>query len=127
MKILMKISSILFHADIHSTTSQQKLSIENILLITIEESSYIDISLYDIHKEEFYTKMNLLGEITFEDHRGASITGYLPHEILSQSIFNLVHHDDRLVKLHALWKCMSFFLLSREKYCVVSRCNIWFK
>lgn len=92
-------------SDVHSTTPRHTYSIETILLITIEESSYIDITLYDIHKEEFYTKMNLLGEITFEDHRGASITGYLPHEILSQSIFNLVHPDDRLVKLHALWKC----------------------
>jgi hypothetical protein len=49
--------------------------------------------------------MNLIGEIIFEDHRGASITGYLPHEIVSQSIFNFVYHEDRLVKLHALWKC----------------------
>jgi hypothetical protein len=37
--------------------------------------------------------------------RGALITGYLPHEIMCQSIFNFVHHEDRLVKLHALWKC----------------------
>ena len=37
--------------------------------------------------------------------RGALITGYLPHEILSQSIFNFVYREDRLVKLHALWKC----------------------
>jgi len=37
--------------------------------------------------------------------RGALITGYLPHEITSQSIFNFVYHEDRLVKLHALWKC----------------------
>jgi hypothetical protein len=49
--------------------------------------------------------MNLIGEIIFEDHRGALMTGYLPHEILSQSIFNFVYHEDRLVKLHALWKC----------------------
>ena len=51
--------------------------------------------------------MNLTGEIIFEDHRGALITGYLPHEILLQPIFNFVYHEDRLVKLHALWKCMS--------------------
>jgi hypothetical protein len=33
------------------------------------------------------------------------ITGYLSHEIISQSIFNFVYFEDRLVKLHALWKC----------------------
>ena len=49
--------------------------------------------------------MNLVGEIILEDHRGALITGYLPHELYSQSIFNFVYHEDRLVKLHALWKC----------------------
>jgi len=91
--------------DVHSTTPRHSCSVGTILIITIEDSSYIDITLYDIHKQEFYTKMNLIGEIIFEDHRGALITGYLPHEIYSQSIFNLVYHEDRLVKLHALWKC----------------------
>jgi hypothetical protein len=104
--IRLKKSSIL---DVHSTTPRHGCSIETILLITIEDSSYIDIALYDIHKQEFYTKMNLIGEIIFEDHRGASITGYLPHEIVSQSIFNFVYHEDRLVKLHALWKCKMNF------------------
>jgi PAS domain-containing protein len=75
------------------------------LLVTIEESSFIDITLHDTQKQEFYTKMNLIGEITFEDHRGALITGYLPSELIRKSIFHLVFHDDRLVKLHALWKC----------------------
>ncbi len=40
-----------------------------ILVLTLDDSSYIDLPLFDIHKQEFYTKMNLLGEITFEDHR----------------------------------------------------------
>lgn len=92
--------------DVHSTTlSRHSPSIGTILLITLEESCYIDLTLQDIYKQEFYTKMNLVGEIIFEDHRGALITGYLPNEILSQSIFNFVYHEDRLVKLHALWKC----------------------
>jgi hypothetical protein len=95
----------LFFIDVHSTTPRHSYSVGTILIITIEDSSYIDITLYDIHKQEFYTKMNLIGEIIFEDHRGALITGYLPHEIYSQSIFNFVYQDDRLVKLHALWKC----------------------
>lgn len=41
--------------------------------------------------------------------RGALITGYLPHEILSHSIFSYVYREDRLVKLHALWKCNRVF------------------
>jgi PAS domain-containing protein len=90
--------------DVHSTTTTTR-SVGTILVLTLDDSSYIDISLFDIDKQEFYTKMNLIGEITFEDHRGALITGYLPHEIISQSIFSLVYHEDRLVKLHALWKC----------------------
>ncbi|UJR26615.1 hypothetical protein I4U23_007934 [Adineta vaga] len=93
--------------DVDSTTPRYSSSIETILVITLEDSSYIDITLYDIHKQEFYTKMNLVGEIIFEDHRGALITGYLPHELYSQSIFNFVYHEDRLVKLHALWKCVT--------------------
>lgn len=83
-------------------------SVGTILIVTIEDSSYIDITLHDIHKQEFYTKINLTGDIIFEDHRGALITGYLPHEIISQSIFDFVYHEDRLVKLHALWKCKIF-------------------
>ncbi|CAF0765344.1 unnamed protein product [Adineta ricciae] len=93
--------------DVHSTTPRYSSSIETILVVTLEDSSYIDITLYDIHKSEFYTKMNLVGEIILEDHRGALITGYLPHELYSQSIFNFVYHEDRLVKLHALWKCVT--------------------
>ncbi|CAF1007253.1 unnamed protein product [Adineta steineri] len=95
------------NVDVHSTTQRYSCSIETILIIMLEDSSYIDITLYDIHKQEFYTKMNLIGEIIFEDHRGALITGYLPHEIFSRSIFNFVYHEDRLVKLHALWKCVT--------------------
>ncbi|CAF1608970.1 unnamed protein product, partial [Rotaria sp. Silwood1] len=95
------------NADVHSTTPRHSISIGTILVLTLDDSSYIDITLFDVHKEEFYTKMNLIGEITFEDHRGAVITGYLPHEIVSQSIFNFVYHEDRLVKLHALWKCVT--------------------
>ena len=87
------------------TTLQHSCSVQTILVITLEESSYIDITLFDIYKQEFYTKMNLIGEITFEDHRVALITGYLPHEILSRSIFDFVHTEDLLIKFHALWKC----------------------
>jgi len=92
--------------DVHSTTTRYSGFIETILTLTLEESSYIDITLHDIHKQEFYTKINLIGEIIFEDHRGALITGYLPHEIFSKSIFDFVYHEDRLVKLHTLWKCI---------------------
>ncbi|CAM4774006.1 unnamed protein product [Rotaria magnacalcarata] len=95
------------NADVHSTTHRYSGAVGTILVVTLDDSSYIDLTLFDVHKEEFYTKMNLIGEITFEDHRGAVITGYLPHEILSQSIFNFVYHEDRLVKLHALWKCVT--------------------
>ncbi|CAF5002672.1 unnamed protein product, partial [Rotaria socialis] len=91
-------------ANVHSTTIRRNSAVGTSLIITIEDSSYIDITLHDIHKQEFYTKMNLVGEIIFEDHRGALVTGYLPHEILSKSIFDFVYHEDRLVKLHALWK-----------------------
>ncbi|CAF1047988.1 unnamed protein product [Adineta ricciae] len=91
--------------DVHSTTPRHSNSIGTILVLTLDNSSYIDITLFDAHKQEFYTKVNLVGEIIFEDHRGALITGYLPHELISQSIFNFVYHEDRLVKLHALWKC----------------------
>lgn len=93
--------------DVHSTTPRHSYSISTILLITLDDSCYIDITLHDIAKQEFYTKMNLIGEIQFGDHRGTLITGYLPHEIVSQSIFNFVYHEDRLVKLHALWKCVT--------------------
>ncbi|CAF3490659.1 unnamed protein product [Rotaria sp. Silwood1] len=95
------------NANVHSTTARHNHSAVTILIITLEDSSYIDITLHDIHKQEFYTKMNLIGEIIFEDHRGALITGYLPHEIVSQSIFDFVYYEDRLVKLHALWKCVT--------------------
>ncbi|CAF4022891.1 unnamed protein product [Rotaria sp. Silwood2] len=95
------------NANVHSTTTRHNYPVVTILIITLEDSSYIDITLQDIHKQEFYTKMNLIGEIIFEDHRGALITGYLPHEILSQSIFDFVYYEDRLVKLHALWKCVT--------------------
>ncbi|CAM4938174.1 unnamed protein product [Rotaria socialis] len=94
-------------ANVHSTTIRRNSAVGTSLIITIEDSSYIDITLHDIHKQEFYTKMNLVGEIIFEDHRGALVTGYLPHEILSKSIFDFVYHEDRLVKLHALWKCVT--------------------
>ena len=39
--------------------------------------------------------------------RGALITGYLPQELISHSIFHFVYHEDRLVKLHSLWKCVT--------------------
>lgn len=93
------------YADVHSTTARHSWSIGTVLVITLEQTSFIDITLHDIHKQEFYTKMNLFGEITFEDHRSALITGYLPHELCSKSIFKFVHQEDQLVKLHALWKC----------------------
>jgi len=95
------------NVDVHSSTSRHNGSIETILLVTLEETAFIDITLHDIPKQEFYTKMNLIGEIIFEDHRGAFITGYLPHEIVLQPIFNFVYPEDRLVKLHALWKCVT--------------------
>ena len=94
-----------FDLDVHSTTPRHTCSVGTVLLVTIEESLFIDITLHDTQKQEFYTKMNLIGEITFEDHRGALITGYLPSELIRKSIFHIVYHDDRLVKLHALWKC----------------------
>ncbi|CAF3670219.1 unnamed protein product [Adineta steineri] len=95
------------NVDVHSTTTRYGSSVGTILVLTLDDSSYIDITLFDVHKQEFYTKINLIGEIIFEDHRGALITGYLPHELISQSIFNFVYHEDRLVKLHALWKCVT--------------------
>ncbi|CAF1143834.1 unnamed protein product [Rotaria magnacalcarata] len=107
VRIQRKKKTNLENANLHSTTTRRNNVFGTILIITIEDSSYIDITLHDIHKQEFYTKMNLVGEIIFEDHRGALETGYLPHEILSQSIFDFVYHDDRLVKLHALWKCVT--------------------
>jgi hypothetical protein len=55
--------------DVHSTTTRHNGSIGTILVLTIDDSSYIDITLFDAQKQEFYTKMNLIGEITFEDHR----------------------------------------------------------
>lgn len=55
--------------DVHSTTNRYGGSIGTILVLTLDDSSYIDITLFDVHKDEFYTKMNLIGEITFEDHR----------------------------------------------------------
>lgn len=66
--------------------------------------------------------MNLIGEIIFEDHRGAFITGYLPHEIVLQPIFNFVYPEDRLVKLHALWKCKS----TKEKRGKSRKCFVFF-
>lgn len=60
--------------------------------------------------------MNLNGEIIFEDHRGALITGYLPHEMSLQPIFNFVYPEDRLVKLHALWKCRSNYSMFNGEY-----------
>ena len=38
-------------------------------MLTLDDTPYIDVTLFDVDKNEFYTKMNLLGEITFEDHR----------------------------------------------------------
>lgn len=93
--------------DVHSTTMKSNGSNRTILVLTFDDSAYLDINLFDTVKQEFYTKMNLMGEILFEDHRGSLITGYLPNELISHSIFNFVHHDDRLVKLHALWKCVT--------------------
>jgi hypothetical protein len=57
--------------DVHSTTTTKKYTdiIRTILVLTLDDSSYIDITLFDIHKQEFYTKMNLTGQIIFEDHR----------------------------------------------------------
>lgn len=55
--------------DVHSTTLRPNGSIGTILVLTLDNSSYIDLPLFDIHKQEFYTKMNLIGEIIFEDHR----------------------------------------------------------
>lgn len=55
--------------DVHSTTPRHSGSVGTILVLTLDDSSYIDISLFDVHKEEFYTKINLAGEIIFEDHR----------------------------------------------------------
>ena len=109
----------------HSTTPRHSYSIGTILLITLDESSYIDITLHDISKQEFYTKMNLIGEIQFEDHRGTLITGYLPHEIVGQSIFNFVYSEDRLVKLHALWKCkIEVFCLSTRNSIEIVRLGV---
>ncbi|CAF1614630.1 unnamed protein product, partial [Didymodactylos carnosus] len=89
----------------HSSTGTATVC--TILVLTQNDASYIDINLFDINKQEFYTKMNLMGEITLEDHRGTLITGYLPNEIIRQSIFNFVHQDDLLIKLHGLWRCFT--------------------
>ncbi|CAF1007449.1 unnamed protein product, partial [Rotaria sordida] len=56
------------NVDVHSTTNRYSSSIGTILVLTLDDSSYIDITLFDVYKEEFYTKMNLIGEIIFEDH-----------------------------------------------------------
>ncbi|CAF1360142.1 unnamed protein product, partial [Rotaria magnacalcarata] len=56
------------NADVHSTTHRYSGAVGTILVVTLDDSSYIDLTLFDVHKEEFYTKMNLIGEITFEDH-----------------------------------------------------------
>lgn len=66
---LEKPSAICLLLDVHSTTTQHNESVGSILVLTLDNSSYIDITLFDICKQEFYTKMNLLGEITFDDHR----------------------------------------------------------
>ncbi len=55
--------------DVHSTTPRYSASVGTILVLTLDDSSYIDITLFDVHKQEFYTKINLIGEIIFEDHR----------------------------------------------------------
>lgn len=55
--------------DVHSTTNRYSGVVGTILVVTLDDSSYIDLTLFDIYKEEFYTKINLLGEIIFEDHR----------------------------------------------------------
>lgn len=62
-------SIILSSIDVHSTTPRHNESVGTILVLILDDSSYIDLSLFDIHKQEFYTKMNLIGEIIFEDHR----------------------------------------------------------
>jgi hypothetical protein len=55
--------------DVHSTTPRHSGSVGTILVLILDDSAYIDLPLFDVYKQEFYTKMNLLGEITFEDHR----------------------------------------------------------
>lgn len=62
--------------DVHSTTNRYTGSVGTILVVTLDDSSYIDLTLFDVHKEEFYTKMNLIGEITFEDHRYDQLIKY---------------------------------------------------
>ena len=59
-------------ADVHSTTNKSSETIGTILVLTLDDCSYIDISLFDINKQEFYTKMDLTSEIIFEDHRYAA-------------------------------------------------------
>lgn len=68
--IILKLSFIFINIiDVHSTTTRHNGSVGTILVLTLDDSSYIDLTLFDTQKQEFYTKMNLIGEIIFEDHR----------------------------------------------------------
>ena len=73
--------------------------------------------MYLFSRNKRYVHLILICQIlTFHiriSYRGAILTGYLPHEMISQAIFNFVYRDDHLVVLHALWKCnLKYFSLT---------------
>lgn len=71
-----------------------------------KEKNVSDLSLLEATKEEYITRHEPTGKMTYIDHRVAIVAGYMSEEVLGQSAFNFMHKDDVTWAMIALKRSM---------------------
>ncbi|KAG8181426.1 hypothetical protein JTE90_018893 [Oedothorax gibbosus] len=67
----------------------------------VDISPYNQLSLEEATADEYITRHSLDGTIIFADHRLATITGHMPHEVVGLSAYAYIHSEDTAVALFA--------------------------
>lgn len=67
----------------------------------VDISPYNQLSLEEATADEYVTRHSLDGTIIFADHRLATITGHMPHEVVGLSAYEYIHKDDTSIALFA--------------------------
>ncbi|PRD27565.1 UNVERIFIED_CONTAM: Aryl hydrocarbon receptor nuclear translocator-like protein 2 [Trichonephila clavipes] len=67
----------------------------------VDMSPYNQLSLEEATADEYVTRHSLDGTIIFADHRLATITGHMPHEVIGLSAYEYIHKEDTSIALFA--------------------------
>ncbi|GFT36272.1 aryl hydrocarbon receptor nuclear translocator-like protein 1 [Nephila pilipes] len=67
----------------------------------VDISPYNQLSLEEATADEYVTRHSLDGTIIFADHRLATITGHMPHEVVGLSAYEYIHKEDTSIALFA--------------------------